>query len=786
VTRSAIPDRENAATAARRRDSSLFPSPVLRARTRTGPSPGSPSSCRSPEGTSRRSFANAGQRVEVRRTAHVAQLARQTTYNLRSTTIGASSKDDRTLYGEQVRHLVQGRSHFFIGKAHGEQQAPCLRRHNSPYKRNCVLVCRYRNPILPIKALTATAPMDNQQHLSLWYFVAAALAMLVFQTYLSMPHAQLLAYSDFQTLLQAGQIKEVVISDDQLSGVADLSGLKAPVTSAFGRPLPPAELKAHAFVVARVPDETLVTSLRTAKVKFSGRLENRWLSTLIAWIAPAVIFVLIWTVFIRRMAGGQLSGMMDVGKSKAKVYVQRRLGLTFADVEGIDEAKEELIQIVDFLKSPEQYRRLGGHIPKGVLIIGAPGTGKTLLAKAVAGEAQVPFLSLSGSEFVEMFVGVGAARVRDLFQQAQELAPCIIFIDELDALGKSRGVSAMAGNDEREQTLNQLLVQMDGFDTRSGVIILAATNRPEILDPALLRPGRFDRHVALDRPDIRGREKILRVHAKHLVLDPGVDLGTIAARTPGFVGADLANIANEAALRAARKQKPAIEMADFEAAMDRIMTGHEMKHRVMKPIEKEVIAHHEAGHALIAESRTTTDRVTKVSIIPRGIGALGFTQQLPTEDRYLLRYSELLDRLDVLLGGRVAEQLAFGEVSTGSQNDMQRATDMARHMVMQYGMSAAIGPATLENRSSAWYWPEGASANRSEYSERTAQIIDEEIRRLLGESEQRVRDTLTAKRGLLDALARALLQQETIDRSGLLALLQAVPAAPISAPKKPG
>ena len=392
-------------------------------------------------------------------------------------------------------------------------------------------------------------------------------------------------------------------------------------------------------------------------------------------------------------------------------------------------------------------------------------------------------------ELKSLPLGVGAARVRDLFQQAEKLAPCIIFIDELDALGKARGVSGLAGNDEREQTLNQLLVQMDGFDTRSGVLIMAATNRPEILDPALLRPGRFDRHVTIDRPDIKGREKILRLHAKRLTLGSNVDLASVAAKTPGFAGADLANIVNEAALRAARKNKLTVEMSDFEEAIDRVVAGLEKKNRVMNQAEKETVAHHEAGHALIAESRRTADKVSKISIIPRGIGALGFTQQLPTEDRYLLKYSELLDRLDVLLGGRVAEQLVYGEVSTGAQNDLQRATDMAWHMVTQYGMSPTLGPATLQSAGSPMFLPtETQSQLRGEYSERTAQSIDEEVRRLLTEAEQRVRATLTERRAQLDALARVLLEHETVERSEFLALLgrvsvrRASPAATQDAP----
>ena len=388
---------------------------------------------------------------------------------------------------------------------------------------------------------------------------------------------------------------------------------------------------------------------------------------------------------------------MAIGKSKAKVYVEHETGVTFDDVAGIDEARGELMEVVDFLKNPDRYRRLGGKIPKGVLIVGAPGTGKTLLAKAVAGEAGVPFFSLSGSDFVEMFVGVGAARVRDLFAQAQEKAPSIIFIDELDALGKARGISPIVGgHDEREQTLNQLLAELDGFDTQKGVIILAATNRPEILDPALLRPGRFDRQVVLDRPDLKGREKILSVHVRDVTLAPDLDLSVVAARTPGFVGADLANLVNEAALHAAREGKDAVDMADFDEATDRVVGGIERKSRVINPKEKEIVAYHEAGHALVAESREHADRVAKISVIPRGVAALGYTQQQPTEDRYLMTRAELLDRLDVLLGGRVAEELVFGDISTGAQDDLQRATDMARHMVARYGMSEALGLATFE------------------------------------------------------------------------------------------
>jgi len=462
---------------------------------------------------------------------------------------------------------------------------------------------------------------------------------------------------------------------------------------------------------------------------------------------------------------------MTIGKSKARVYVEHKTGVTFDDVAGIDEARGELMEVVDFLKNPERYRRLGGKIPKGVLIVGAPGTGKTLLAKAVAGEAGVPFFSLSGSDFVEMFVGVGAARVRDLFAQAQEKAPSIIFIDELDALGKARGVSPIVGgHDEREQTLNQLLAELDGFDTQKGVMILAATNRPEILDPALLRPGRFDRQVVLDRPDLRGREKILKVHVRDVKLAPGLDLSLVAARTPGFVGADLANLVNEAALHAARVGKESVDAVDFDEAIDRVVGGLERRSRVINPKEKEIVAYHEAGHALVAESRQHADRVAKISVIPRGVAALGYTQQQPTEDRYLMTRAELLDRLDVLLGGRVAEELIFGDISTGAQDDLQRATDMARHMVARYGMSDALGLATFEPPRQALFLNVPSMAQR-EYSEETARRIDDEIRKLFEAAHGRVRETLTAKRDVLTSLAKLLIEKEVVSRDDLMALL---------------
>jgi len=610
----------------------------------------------------------------------------------------------------------------------------------------------------------------RQKQFSLWYFLATFVILVAFQNFLFGTHTENLSYSDFKTLVRAGKVTDLSLDPRTISGKLKPEGLEGLLPKEKLAELQKAGKGEHRFVTVRVDDPTLIQELEASKVRFSGRLENTWFTTLLSWILPALIFFGLWGVFMKRMGGA--SGVLEIGKSKAKVYMEKETGVTFADVAGIDEAKAELMEIVEFLKTPERYRRLGGKIPKGVLIVGAPGTGKTLLAKAVAGEAGVPFFSLSGSDFVEMFVGVGAARVRDLFAQAQQKAPCIIFIDELDALGKARGVGGMlGGHDEREQTLNQLLAEMDGFNTEKGVIILAATNRPEILDPALLRPGRFDRHVALDRPDLKGREQILRVHAKPVTLSPAVDLFAIAARTPGFVGADLANLVNEAALLAARKGKAAVEMADFDEAIDRIVGGLEKKTRVMNPKEKETVAYHEAGHALVAESRPHADRVAKISIIPRGVAALGYTQQLPTEDRYLLKKAELLDRLDVLLGGRVAEELVFGDVSTGAQDDLQRATDLVRHMITRYGMSERLGLATFEEPRSSAFLNIPVPQARREYSERTAQVIDDEIAKLLADAHTRVTETLTARRPELDALAKLLLEREVVDRAALDQLL---------------
>ncbi len=661
--------------------------------------------------------------------------------------------------------------------------------------------------------------MESKEHqFTLWYYLVAVVLMFLLQIYLAGPHVETITYSEFKGLLRAGKVQDVTIGTETIEATADLAGAEkvlpgsalarlrnhlaqeeSPTSApagvqppASGRPAagapPGAQAPAsagssaseaaprrdlHRVIARRVEDPQLTAQLDASHVSYRAANENRWLSTLLSWVLPAVFFVLVWNVLMRRSMGAGIGSMMEVGQSRAKVYVESETRVRFADVAGIDEAKAELEEVVEYLRNPERFRRLGGKIPKGVLIVGAPGTGKTLLAKAVAGEAGVPFLSISGSEFVEMFVGVGAARVRDLFAQAEKKAPCIIFIDELDALGKARGMAGLAGgHDEREQTLNQLLVQMDGFDTKNGVIIMAATNRPEILDPALLRPGRFDRHVAIDRPDLRGREQILKVHARNVKLAPEVDLATVAARTAGFVGADLANIVNEAALRAARLDKAAVDMTDLDEAIDRVVAGLEKRNRVMNPTEKETIAYHEAGHALVAESRAHADRVSKISIIPRGIAALGYPQQLPPEDRYLLKRSELLDRLDVLLGGRVAEELVYGDVSTGAQNDLQRATDMARHMVTQYGMSERLGQATFELPRQSAFLNVPELPQRAEYSEQTARIIDEEIGRIISESHERVARTLTEMRSVLDALAHLLLRQEVVERAALLELMK--------------
>jgi len=624
----------------------------------------------------------------------------------------------------------------------------------------------------------------KQRDFSVWYFIITFLIILGIQNYLATRHVETISYSEFKSLVKKGLVSDLVIGEQSIRGTIKGEGLKEVLEPDKLKTLD-AETKAgkkgYPFVVVRVDDPNLAAELEQAKISFRGEIVSTWLPTLLSWVVPVALFFLLWTYLLRKMGPG--SGLMQIGKSKAKVYIEKKTGVTFADVEGIDEAEQELMEVVEFLKTPQKYQRLGGRIPKGVLLVGPPGTGKTLLARAVAGEAGVPFFSLSGSDFVEMFVGVGAARVRDLFAQAVQHAPSIIFIDELDALGKARGMNVLASHDEREQTLNQLLAEMDGFDPNQGVIIMAATNRPEILDPALLRPGRFDRQVLVDRPDVKGREKILQVHAKKIKLSPQVDLGVIAAKTPGFVGADLANIVNEAALLAARAGKDAVEMAEFDEAIERVIAGLQKKSRVMRPQEKKTVAYHESGHALVAELVPGADPVAKISIIPRGVAALGYTQQLPTEDRYLMTRSELLARIYVLLGGRVAEEMIFGDVSTGAQNDLQRATEIARTMVTQFGMSDTLGLVSLEGPRTPMFLPVPMQ-NGKEYSDDTARMIDEEIKKIISAAHVKVRDILGARRPALEELAQLLLQKEVVERPALQAILN-IPAGDSANEKDP-
>ncbi len=615
--------------------------------------------------------------------------------------------------------------------------------------------------------------MDKwQQKLSIGYFFIALVLLFLLQTYLASPQVETISYSQFKALVKSALLANLSIGEKAIHGEIKPEGVK--------QALPPERLKVWEgklkdskqgvpFVTIRVEDPELATDLEHAGINFKGEVINEWLPTVLSWVVPVVLFVLLWNFLFKRM--GPSGGMMQIGKSKAKVYIEKKTGVSFNDVAGIDEAEEELIEVVEFLKNPQKYQRLGGHIPKGVLLVGPPGTGKTLLARAVAGEAGVPFFSISGSDFVEMFVGVGAARVRDLFSQAAQHAPSIVFIDELDALGKARGMNVLSSHDEREQTLNQLLAEMDGFDPNQNVIIMAATNRPEILDAALLRPGRFDRQVLVDRPDVKGREKILQLHAKKVKLSPTVELGVIAAKTPGFVGADLANIVNEAALLAARQGKDAVESSDFDEAIERVIAGLQKKSRVMNPREKKTVAYHEAGHALVAELMPGADPVSKISIIPRGVAALGYTQQLPTEDRYLMTRSELLARIYVLLGGRVAEEMIFGDVSTGAQNDLQKATEIARTMITQFGMSERLGLVALEGPRTPMFLPVPTQAPR-DYSEETARIVDEEIKKLLVECHNKVRDALMSQRQALEELAKLLLSKEVVERPELLAILK--------------
>ncbi len=626
-------------------------------------------------------------------------------------------------------------------------------------------------------------PVKQKTQFSLAYLLIAVLVLSLVQSWLLAPRTVEIPMSKFMALLREDKVERLSITDREIRGILKPGALPAPQPSPGDkvRSLVGADQQVTSFTTTRIPgidDSTLVKEFEQHKVEYSGRVESTfWRDFLFGWIVPLALMIGLWMFVMRRMGGGPTQAL-SFGRSKAKIYDRKELKTTFADVAGVDEAKAELMEVVDFLKNPKKYQRLGGRIPKGVLLVGPPGTGKTLLARAVAGEADVPFFFLSGSEFVEMFVGVGASRVRDLFEQAKEKAPCIVFIDELDAIGKSRaGASGFAGgHDEREQTLNQLLAEMDGFDSSKGVIIMAATNRPEVLDAALLRAGRFDRQVVVDKPDVRGREAILQVHARNVILAPAVDLHVLAARTPGMAGADLANIINEAALLAARKGKDAVDMADLDEAIDRVIGGLERKSRVLSEKERDIVAHHEIGHALVASSLPGTDPVHKVTIIPRGVGALGATYQLPLEDRYLLTRSELEDRIAVLLGGRAAEEVVYGEISTGAHNDLERSTEMARLMVMQYGMSETLGPMTFGGGQQALFLKGAGITQEHEFSDETARVIDAETRAIIDRIYDRVRGLITDRKPVLLTAAAELKAKETLEGDRLRRLLAGDPA----------
>jgi cell division protease FtsH len=577
-------------------------------------------------------------------------------------------------------------------------------------------------------------------------FAFIALVMLQFMQSNRNP-VEPIPYSQFLQLLEAHKVTDLKIEREQISGT-----LEEPINGH------------KQFSTVRV-DQALATELSAsgADIRFTGIPENSFGSQLLGWLMPLVLLMFVWNLIMRSMAGKQgMGGLMGVGKSRAKIFVQQETGVTFADVAGIDEAKAELVEIVSFLKDKAKYARLGAHIPKGILLVGPPGTGKTLVAKAVAGEAGVPFFSISGSEFVEMFVGVGAARVRDLFEQARAAAPCIIFIDELDALGKMRGVGAFGGNDEKEQTLNQLLAELDGFDPREGVVLLAATNRPEILDPALMRAGRFDRQIIIDRPDRKGRSEILKVHLKNVTVDPSINSERIADITTGFTGADLANLVNEAAIVATRRGAQTVTLDDFTAAVERIVAGVERKSSLLLPQERQVVAYHEMGHALAAATLPAMDPVHKVSIVPRAVGALGYTLQRPNADHYLVSCQTLKDRMVVLMAGRAAEFIVYGQISTGAADDLAKATDIARQLVTRFGMSETLGQAVLERHTASYLGENLLAARDKDYSEHTAREIDLAIRALLEDAYSRAKALLEQRRTDLDTGARLLLEKETL------------------------
>jgi len=595
--------------------------------------------------------------------------------------------------------------------------------------------------------------MKPQARWNLVYWVLAAMAFMTLQSlWQAQRTVEPVPYSEFEKALSEGRVAEVVVGETSITGK-----LKNPDGG-------------KTTIVANRVEPDLAERLSKYDVPYTRVIESTFLRDLLSWVVPALVFFGLWFFLVRKLAEkqGGIGGFMSIGKSRAKVYVEKDTGVTFADVAGVDEAKAELQEVVEFLKNPRDYGRLGAHMPKGVLLVGPPGTGKTLLAKAVAGEAGVPFFSISGSEFVEMFVGVGAARVRDLFEQARQKAPAIIFIDELDALGRARGISSpIGGHDEREQTLQQLLVELDGFDSSSGLVLLAATNRPEILDPALLRAGRFDRQVLVDRPDKGGRVQILKVHVRKVKLAPDVDLEQVAALTTGFSGADLANLVNEAALAATRRKGETITLADFTTAIERIVAGLEKKNRVLNPREREVVAYHEMGHALTALALPGTDPVHKVSIIPRGIGALGYTIQRPTEDRFLMTREELEHKIMVLLGGRAAEKLVFGQLSTGAADDLAKVTDIARDMVTRFGMVEELGYVAYEAQRPRFLEVPGLTQGGCQVADQTQQRIDEAVRGIVMSAFERATDVLSRNREVLERCARELLARETLDEDAI-------------------
>jgi cell division protease FtsH len=586
---------------------------------------------------------------------------------------------------------------------------------------------------------------------SLW------LGVLIFNNFSTNAAVKSIPYSEFLRLVKDGKVADVAVTDNLIQGKmltedgADRQGVM--------------------FQTVRV-DSGVSAVLDQNGIEYTGKIQSNFLANLFSWIFPVLILLGFW-YFIMKRFQQQQGGFMSLGKNKAKIYMDNDVKVKFEDAAGVDEAKQELVEVIDFLKEPERFTRIGGQIPRGILLVGPPGTGKTLLAKAVAGESKVPFFSLSGSEFVEMFVGLGAARVRDLFSQAKESAPCIVFVDELDALGKARGAGTMGGHDEREQTLNQLLVELDGFDPNMGVILMAATNRPEILDPALLRPGRFDRQILVDRPDKTGRRDILHVHLKKITVEKDLDVDTLAGMTSGMSGADLANLVNEAALLSVRRNKSVVGMDEFSEAVERVVAGLEKKNRLINPKEKEIVAYHELGHAIVAMALPETDPVQKISIVPRGIAALGYTMQVPTEDRFLMRRTELLNRIATLLGGRAAEEIIFDDISTGAHNDLSRATDIARSMVKEYGMSRNLGQVYFSHDKKGQFLVPTRERG-GDYSEMTAHLIDKEIRQIIDEQYERAMQILTANSEILNKTATALLESETIEGEELRDLAKAV------------